>query len=117
MRIPVRLLAMKLLAGALLAAALQFQLWAETERFVPLGLGQMWFELHPSSFTATQAAVEQHVWPALWDPVMVTMLRWEAWAVLGAPALVLLAVPFRREPRQPLLGRIFKLLQFSRGWW
>jgi hypothetical protein len=117
MRIPVRLLAMKLLAGALLAAVLQFQLWAETERFVPLGLGQMWLELHPSSFNFAQAAVEQHVWPALWDPVIVTVLRLEAWAVMGVPAIVLLALPLRREPRQPLLGRIFKVLQFSRSWW
>jgi hypothetical protein len=114
MRIPMRLLAMKLLGGALLAAVLQFQLWADTGRFVPLGLGQMWFQLHPTSFEAAQAAVERDLWPLLWDPVIMTLLGLQAWAVMGVPALVLLALPLRREPRHRSLGWLFKALQLSR---
>ena len=113
MKIPVRLLGLKLLGGALLAATLQFQLWAETERFVPLGLGQMWFELHPSSFEYAQAAVERHVWPPLWDPVIVTVLSWQAWAVMGLPALILLVVPVRQQ-RQPLVRGSWRALQIWR---
>jgi hypothetical protein len=111
MRIPVRLLGLKLLGGALLAGALQFQLWAETEKFVPLGLGKMWLHLHPSSFKYLEAAAERHVWPPLWDPVIVTVLEWDAWAVLGLPALVLLVVPVAQQPRQPLLRWSWRILQ------
>ena len=114
MRIPVRLLGLKLLGGALLAVALQFQLWAETERFVPMGLGRMWIELHPSSFEFAQAAVERHVWPQLWDPVIVTVLSWQAWAVMGLPALVLLVVPIRQKPQKPLVRWSWRILQIWR---
>ena len=33
----------------------------------------------------------------LWDPVILTVLRWPAWAVLGLPALVLLILPVGRR--------------------
>lgn len=93
MRIVVRVLGLLLLAGALWAGAKQFQLWAETGRFIPLALGQMWFNIDPSSLNIVQAAIERHVWPPLWDPVILTVLRWPAWAVMGLPALILLILP------------------------
>ena len=96
MKIAVRLLGLVLLAGALLAAAWQFQLWAQTGRFIPLALGQMWFNIDPPSLNLLQAVIERYVWPPLWDPVVLTVLRWPAWAVLGLPALILLVLPIRR---------------------
>jgi hypothetical protein len=100
MKIAVRLLGLVLLAGALLAAAWQFQLWAQTGRFIPLALGQMWFNIDPSSLNLVQAVIERYVWPSLWDPVILTVLRWPAWAVLGLPALVLLILPIGKGRRR-----------------
>ncbi|HXV23800.1 MAG TPA: hypothetical protein VED46_06045 [Alphaproteobacteria bacterium] len=100
MRIAVRLFGLLLLLGALAAAAWQFQLWAQTGRFVPLALGQMWFTLDPPSLNLVQAVIERYVWPHLWDPVLLTVLRWPAWAVLGLPALILLILPMGRRRRK-----------------
>jgi hypothetical protein len=99
MRIFVRIFGLALLLGAILAAAWQFQLWAQSGRFIPLALGQMWFNIDPPSLNLAQAVIERHVWPPLWDPVFLTVLRWPAWAVLGLPALVLLVFPMRRGRR------------------
>jgi hypothetical protein len=104
MRIVVRLVGLVLLAVALWAGVIQFHLWAETGRFIPLALGQMWFDRDPSSLNLAQAVIERYVWPPLWDPVILTVLRWPAWAVMGLPALILLILPMRRGPRQPLVG-------------
>ena len=93
MKIAVRLLGILLLLGALAAGTKQFQLWAESGRFVPLALGQAWFNIDPPSLNLLQAVIERYVWPPLWDPVILTVLRWPAWAVLGLPALILLIVP------------------------
>jgi hypothetical protein len=102
MRVIVRLLGLLLLVGALWAAAMQFQMWAHSGRFIPLPLGQMWFNIDPPSLNLVQAVIERHVWPPLWDPVILTVLRWPAWAVLGLPALILLILPMQRGPRRPL---------------
>ena len=99
MRIVVRLLGLVLLAVALWAGVIQFHLWAETGRFIPLALGQMWFDRDPSSLNLAQAVIERYVWPPLWDPVILTVLRWPAWAVLGLPALILLILPVGRRTR------------------
>jgi hypothetical protein len=104
MRLVVRILGFLLLAGALLAAAWQFQLWAQSGRFIPLALGQMWFKLDASSLNLTQAVIERYVWPPLWDPVILTVLRWPAWAVLGLPALILLVVPIGKG-RRPVVEK------------
>jgi hypothetical protein len=104
MRLVVRILGFLLLAGALLAAAWQFQLWAQSGRFIPLALGQMWFKLDASSLNLTQAVIERYVWPPLWDPVILTVLRWPAWAVLGLPALILLVVPISKG-RRPVVEK------------
>jgi hypothetical protein len=104
MRIVVRSIGLLLLAVALWAAVIQFRLWAETGRFIPLALGQMWFDRSPSSLNLVQAVIQRYVWPPLWDSVIVTVLRWPAWAVMGLPALILLILPMRRGPRQPLVG-------------
>lgn len=93
MKIAVRVLGILLLLGALAAGAAQFQMWAASGRFVPLPLGQAWFNIDPPSLNLVQAVIERHIWPPLWDPVLLTVLRWPAWAVLGLPALILLIVP------------------------
>ena len=52
-------------------------------------LGEHWFKLHPASLNTAQAAVERHVNPTLWDPVIITILQMPAWAVFGVLGLLL----------------------------
>lgn len=64
--------------------------------------GELWFALHAPSLNALQAGIERHLTPALWDPVIVTVLLWPAFAVVGVPALILLIWgywPWKREKR------------------
>ncbi len=100
MRLAVRLFGLVLLVGAVVAAGWQFQLWAQSGRYVPVALGQLWFSLDPPSLNLVQAVIERYVWPPLWDPVLVTVLRWPPWAVMGLPALILLIVPVGHGRRE-----------------
>lgn len=46
-------------------------------------LGQHWFDIHAPSLNVTQAAIERHAAPWLWDPVITTVLSTPAWLVLA----------------------------------
>ena len=104
MKLVVRLIGLVLLLGAIAAGFYQFQLWSASGRFEPIPLGQIWYDLDAGSLNLIQAVIERHVWPPLWDPGLITVLRWPAWAVLGLPALILLLIPFRRRRRRHAPG-------------
>lgn len=42
-------------------------------------LGQHWFNIHAASLNISQAAIERHVAPWLWDPVITSILTTPAW--------------------------------------
>lgn len=46
-------------------------------------LGQHWYNIHPASLNTLQAAIERHVHPFLWDPVLFTVLQWPSWLILA----------------------------------
>ncbi|MEM8959488.1 MAG: hypothetical protein AAGC86_16935 [Pseudomonadota bacterium] len=48
----------------------------ETARF--LSIGEWWFWAHQDSLQLAQPAIERHVAPWLWDPVIQTVLLWPA---------------------------------------
>lgn len=56
----------------LLVLELGAVLQGEAISFRPLG--QVWFNLHPASLNGLQAGIERHVWPPLWDPVMIFVI-------------------------------------------
>ncbi|MEM9139221.1 MAG: hypothetical protein AAGB15_05275 [Pseudomonadota bacterium] len=43
-------------------------------RFV--SIGEWWFWAHPDSLQVAQPAIERHIAPWLWDPVVQTILLW-----------------------------------------
>ncbi len=53
-------------------------------------VGQWWFRLHRDSLQIAQPAIERHVAPWLWDPVILTVLEAPAAPVALALAAVLL---------------------------
>jgi hypothetical protein len=64
-------------------------------------LGQFWFDLSPETLNLAQAAIQRHISPFLWDPVVQTLLTWPIWAVLFPLGLLLLWLGARRRREQP----------------
>lgn len=56
-------------------------------RMVPSG--ELWFMIHVGSLNLIQAITQRYIHPALWDPVIATLLQWPAWSLLGAPGYIL----------------------------
>jgi predicted membrane protein len=66
--------------------------WLDTKRWAPIAVGQLWYDFNRSSLNLVQAVVQRYIHPFLWDPVIVTVLLWWAFAVLMILGLVILAV-------------------------
>ncbi|MET1413572.1 hypothetical protein ABVF61_14965 [Roseibium sp. HPY-6] len=64
-------------------------------------LGQLLFSLFPDTFPILQPAIERHVHPALWDPVLLTLMTWPVWAVFAPLGLAFLWLGARRRGYQP----------------
>jgi hypothetical protein len=64
-------------------------------------LGQVWNEMHSTSLQLLQPAIERHVHPFLWDPIVLNVLTAPVWLVVGILGGVLILLGQR--PR-PLIG-------------
>ena len=82
-----------LLAVAALGADLLNWLQTGDRQFQEFG--RRWYQLHSESLNASQAGVQRHLWPGLWDMIRWVLLQ-PAVLVFGIPGLVL-AVLFRRR--------------------
>ncbi|MGI9508997.1 MAG: hypothetical protein ACR2QJ_06580 [Geminicoccaceae bacterium] len=82
-------LGMALLALALTAflAELMMALNQGSYRVIPTG--ELWFRLHSYSLNLSQAVIQRYLHPGLWDPVIISLLQWPLWSILGAPGAVL----------------------------
>lgn len=63
-------------------------------------LGQILFQLMPGLFPMLEPAVTRHIHPALWDPVLLTVLLWPA--AIVAFVLGLLLLWLGRKPPEPI---------------
>jgi hypothetical protein len=72
------------LAGAFLALIVDGVRWLANGVFAPTTTGEFWFWLSPGGINLTQAIIERYALPALWDPVMLTILQLPIWAVGAA---------------------------------
>lgn len=73
-----------IIAGVLLVLALMAfgaevlaSLRADHYRFV--SLGEVWFAADTGSLNGAQAFIQRYLFPAIWDPVIVSILRTPAW--------------------------------------
>ena len=83
------------LAGLAVLARDAF-VWIDTKVWAPIALGQLWYDLSPSSLNLVQAVVQRYIHPFLWDPIIVTVLLWWAFAVLMVLGLLILALSVKR---------------------
>ncbi len=61
-------------------------------------LGDQWLALSPTSLQAAKAAVVTNVAPALWDPVIATILQAPTWLVFGLIGGALYWLGRKRRP-------------------
>ena len=73
--------------------------WIDTKHWVPIALGQLWYQLNRSSLNLLQAVIQRYIHPFLWDPIIVSILLSWAFAVLMVLGVLLLVV-FRRRARR-----------------
>lgn len=60
-------------------------------------LGEHWFKLNAASLSISQAAIERHVAPWLWDPVILSLLQIPTWVFFGVLGLLLYWIGRRRK--------------------
>jgi membrane protease YdiL (CAAX protease family) len=75
-----------------------FFAWIDTGALAFAVTGELWFTLHSGSLNLLQAITQRYIFPALWDPIFVTVLLWPAFLVIGVPGLIL-SYAFRRRRR------------------
>jgi hypothetical protein len=61
-------------------------------------LGDQWLALSPTSLQAAKAAIVTNVAPALWDPVIATILQAPTWLVFGLIGGALYWLGRKRRP-------------------
>ena len=96
-----RLIGWILLVLAVILAAYEISLAVGGEGYRLVPLGEVWFRLDQmlgtASLNVSQAVVQRYVWAWLWEAVIQPVLGFPAWAVFGAPGLVLLLIGSRRR--------------------
>ena len=70
--------------------------WIDTKHWAPIALGQLWYDLNRSSLNLVQAVTQRYIHPFLWDPIIVGILLYWAFAVLIVLGALLLVV-FRKR--------------------
>ena len=104
MRTGIRVLGWILAVLAVALLARDLVVLAQSGAWAPIDVGPLWNALHPGSLQPAQPAIERHVHPFLWDPLLLGVLLTPAFAVLGALAALLLLLAGRRRGRR---GRSF----------
>jgi hypothetical protein len=73
--------------------------WIDTHRFEPVTLGQLWVDSDRRSLDFAEMMIRRFATPILWDPVIATMLRLWATALLLVIGGTLLLSSRKREVR------------------
>ncbi|MBV8889802.1 MAG: hypothetical protein JO305_09070 [Alphaproteobacteria bacterium] len=94
-----RLLGGLLLLIGLMVLVRDLLVLADSGYWAPLGLGQWWYDIDRPGLNLAQAAIEQKLHPALWDPIATTVLS--CWAFVPPLVLgLLLFLACRDRPRR-----------------
>ncbi|GAB5374616.1 MAG: hypothetical protein AcusKO_10780 [Acuticoccus sp.] len=98
--LPLRIIGYAAVIGAFAAGCWDVWQSVDADRLVLTPFGSIWYELSPASLNLVQAAIQRHIHPALWDPVLIAFLNLPAFmALLILAALVLLVAQIIYRPR------------------
>ncbi|MDJ0893851.1 MAG: hypothetical protein QNJ92_01815 [Alphaproteobacteria bacterium] len=93
------LLAIALLLGAAISVGLDTLSWWQSGSWPWITVGELWHRVHSSSLQITQAVVQRYIHPAIWDPIILTVLLWPAVVVFGISGVVLALLTRSRRRR------------------
>ena len=79
-----------------------------------MALGRIWFGLDAASLNLAQAVVQRYLHPSLWDPAIITLLRWPGWLVSGVPGVALIVLFRRRTRRRRWFAKLGRWKGFNR---
>jgi len=85
----IRILALVFWTACILTFGLDLWHLIESGAFTTSSLGRWWFWLDKSSLTLAQNFIERYVSEGLWNPGIVTLLKWPAWAVFAGFGIIL----------------------------
>ncbi len=94
-----RLIGLGLLVLAALSLAGDVWKMQQTGEFVPRALGARWADVSLESLVTLQNLIERYISSDLWNPGIVTVLSWPAWAVLCGLGVLFLLISSRRRKR------------------
>lgn len=92
-----------LLVVALLVTIVDLILWIQEDGEMLRSAGTWWFAFHADSLQLAQAGIQRHVLPALWDPVIQTVLTWPLAAIAAVLGIVVLLLTRRRRRKKQLI--------------
>ena len=95
-----RVIGWLLIVAALLALGRDIFFCIHDGRLTYLSAGAAWYSVSPGSMNLIQALIENHIWKALWNPMMEAVLRLPIWLVLGIPGLLLAFIARTRKRRR-----------------
>lgn len=98
MRFVFRLLALSTLAIAVIAAVLDAARSLGASRLVTTSLAESWMQLSPDTLTRSGEWAEQHLYPLLWDPIVLSVLKAPTWLFFFALACLFHLASYRRRP-------------------
>jgi hypothetical protein len=98
-----RFLSVVALAVAVILAVIDATRSIAVSDLVLTPLGTSWFAVSPETLNLAQAVVQRYVFPALWDPIIVTILTLPGFVVFLVLALLLYMIG-RRPARR--FGRV-----------
>ena len=93
-----RLVGFVILAGGFIALVYDGTKSIASRSPVFTPLGQIWNNVHSSSLQLLQPAIERHVSPLLWDPVVLDILTAPAWLVFGILGAILMLIGRKKKP-------------------
>ena len=98
-----RFLAVVALAVAVILAVVDATRSIATSELVLTPLGTSWYAVSPDTLNLAQALVQRYVFPALWDPMIVSILTLPGFVVFLVLALLFHLIGRRRSRR---FGRV-----------
>ncbi len=94
-----RTIAILRLCAAAAALGWEIYVFSQAANYRLIAAGELWYQVDVASLNLAQAVVQRYLHPLVWEPVIVTVLNWPLWAVLGVPGLLLYVAARRRRPR------------------
>ena len=97
MRILARLFSIVTLAIAVIAGVIDAARSLGASQLVTTSLGESWMQLSPDTLSKSGAWAESHLYPLLWDPVVLSVLKAPTWLFFLALAALFYLLSYRRS--------------------